>query len=184
MPHFIFLGRSWQGILILPIFHFHFVCEFVKCVKMHFCFRQQNLGPVFPYNFIFLLLVTEKHIASANNTTGLQCLLSGSVRSSPGVLHSELGGVCSPSGWWLLFFTYFVLTSHVNNPISLFHSPLPSLSSSSSCSSSLSHPLPLDPLLPHGPLVTGRKKLIMKESKQSCDFLGQLSKKCSRMFKK
>lgn len=128
MPHFIFLGRSWQGILILPICHFHFVCEFVKCVKMHFCFRQQNLGPVFPYNFIFLLLVTEKNIASANNTTGLQCLLSGSVRSSPGVLHSELGGVCSPSGWWLLFFIYFVLTSHVNNPISLFHSPLPSLS--------------------------------------------------------
>lgn len=168
----------------MPICHFHFVCEFIKCVKIHFCFRQQNLGPVFSYNFIFLLLVTEKHIASANNTAGLEysalvlCdLLPGfSVHNLVAFEVPQVGGFC------FLFILFQLLMSI---PQSVCFIPTFLLSpSSSSCSFSPSHPLSLDPLLPHGPLITGRKKLVTKESKQSCDFLGQLSKKCSRMFKK
>lgn len=149
---------------------------------MHFCFRQQNLGPVFSSNFIFLLLVT---LPLPTTQQVLNAPLCFCVIFTRGSLFITFFFFCSSSDWWLLFSVYFVSTSHVNTPISLFHSHLPPLSFLFLL---FFLPFPSSPFRSSPSswttLITGQKKLVTKESKQSCDFLGQLSKKCSRMFKK
>lgn len=147
---------------------------------MHFCFRQQNLGPVFSSNFIFLLLVT---LPLPTTQQVLNAPLCFCVIFSRGSLFITFFFAVPQVGGFCFLFILFQLLMSI--PQSVCFIPTFLLSpSSSSCSFSPSHPLSLDPLLPHGPLITGRKKLATKESKQSRDFLGQLSKKCSRMFKK